>query len=220
MNKIILIGRTTSEVRYNHTANGVAYARTTVAVERRNSNTDATDFIPVVAWRGTADFLNAHVRKGTLISIEGALFSNQYESRDGNIVRSYEVSIENVSILEPKSVVENRQPNPGYVPSPAQNRPNVNYTPNLNPQGTTNSQARVGNQIQTPEIKPNFGSVNSNFTQVHQQNKVVPPMNDFHSLDDDTFNSLNSSNNNTPNVANNDNESSFMFDLDNIDKLD
>ncbi|VDR42505.1 single-stranded DNA-binding protein [Mycoplasmopsis caviae] len=62
---------------------------------------------PIVAWRNSAEFLNNFATKGALVSIEGSFTSSQYEGQNGT-VWSYEVTVENISLLEPRSVREQR----------------------------------------------------------------------------------------------------------------
>lgn len=106
MNKVLLIGRVSSDVRVFQTQSGIRYARVRLAINRRGT-TDITDFIPLVAWRGNADFMAANVYKGTLIAVEGSIYMSSYQ-RDGANVTSFEVNIDNINILEPKSVVQSR----------------------------------------------------------------------------------------------------------------
>ncbi|MBW0594446.1 single-stranded DNA-binding protein [Mycoplasmopsis anatis] len=106
MNKVLLIGRVSSDVRVFQTQSGVRYARVRLAINRRGT-TDITDFIPLVAWRSNADFMASNVYKGTLIAVEGSIYMSSYQ-KDGINVSSFEVNIDNINILEPKSVVQSR----------------------------------------------------------------------------------------------------------------
>lgn len=113
MNKVLLIGRTTSDIELNHTSSNVPYTRLTLAVSRRNQgNNDITDFIPLVAWRNTALLFKSSVPKGSLIAVEGNLQSSSYTSNKTNqIVRSYDVHVETFHFLESKKVSEERLKN-------------------------------------------------------------------------------------------------------------
>lgn len=110
MNKVILIGRTTSDIELNHTSSNVPYTRLTLAVSRRNQgNNEITDFIPLVAWRNTALLFKSSVPKGSLIAVEGNLQSNSYTSSKTNqIVRTYDVHVDTFHFLESKKVSEER----------------------------------------------------------------------------------------------------------------
>lgn len=110
MNKVILIGRLTQDSKANLTASGVQYLRNTVAVNRNtSSNQEITDFVPVVAWRQIAQFIENYAPKGTLVAIEGSLFSNQYTNKEGKRVVTYEVNIDNINLLESRQIREQRQ---------------------------------------------------------------------------------------------------------------
>ncbi|QDY86677.1 single-stranded DNA-binding protein [Mycoplasma anserisalpingitidis] len=106
MNKVLLIGRVSSDIRIFQTQSGIRYARVRLAINRRGT-TDVTDFIPLVAWRANADFMTSNVFKGTLIAVEGSIYMSSYQ-RDGVNVTSFEVNVDNINILEPKSVVQSR----------------------------------------------------------------------------------------------------------------
>ncbi|EFF41856.1 single-stranded DNA-binding protein [Mycoplasmopsis alligatoris] len=149
MNKVILIGRVASDIRFNQTPSGIAYARLTLAVSRRNSNTakENADFIPMVAWRATATFIGNYVKKGALISIEGSFTSSSYEGPDGKMLRNYEVTIENINLLESKAVVEARNAAHGEF---NKNNFSGNFNNNFNSNNSFNQNK-----------KPEFGFGNS-----------------------------------------------------------
>lgn len=112
MNKVILIGRIANDIKLNYTQSGTPYIRATIAVNRRQTSREnqQTDFISLVAWRNTASFMSQYVNKGSLVSIEGQLTVSQFSSKEnGQINRSTDVTVENISLLEPRSVIEKRQ---------------------------------------------------------------------------------------------------------------
>ncbi|CAC13783.1 SINGLE-STRAND BINDING PROTEIN (SSB) (HELIX-DESTABILIZING PROTEIN) [Mycoplasmopsis pulmonis] len=110
MNRICIVGRITRDPYNNITNSGISYSRFTIAVDRRNFSSqrseNITDYIPVVAWRGLSEFIKKNVFKGTLVSVEGSLQS-YIRSEDKNT--SYEVNIENFSILESRQIIEERK---------------------------------------------------------------------------------------------------------------
>lgn len=184
MNKVILIGRTTTEIRFNQTSNGISYARVTLAVERQGMQQETTDYLPLMAWRATAEFMNRNVRKGTLISIIGYLSSSNYQSKDGNLVRSYDVVVDNISILEPKSVVENRVPNPGVTQVNNFNsnsfRKDNNIQSSINiPNNTQNNTFNVQNQK-----APYLGNTSELDSLKNNTEDDVPQYFDIDQLDD------------------------------------
>lgn len=123
MNKVLLVGRVANDVSYNKSNSGITYLRTSIAINRRGSQ-DQTDFIPIIAWRNTADFMNSIITKGVLVSIEGSLISSSYQNSEGRIIRTYEVNVEKIQLLESKATVQNR--NSGNFANYQQN-PNSKY---------------------------------------------------------------------------------------------
>lgn len=99
LNKIIILGRLTSDPELKQTNSGVSVATFTVAVERnyKSGDTKLTDFIPCNAWRSTADFIAKYFHKGDMIAVDGTLQSDKYTDKDGNNRTSYRVVAENVS---------------------------------------------------------------------------------------------------------------------------
>ncbi|QNM93766.1 single-stranded DNA-binding protein [Mycoplasma sp. Pen4] len=137
LNQITLVGRITADPVLAHTSNNVPYVRLTIAVNRPGSNQvngqDIADFIPLVAWTQTAEFISRNIRKGSLVLVTGSLQSSTYNSTQTNqLVRSYDVRINSINPLEPKQVVEARI---------AANGSNATFTPNLRQPNNTTSNA-------------------------------------------------------------------------------
>lgn len=84
MNYVVLMGRLTADPELRQTNEGVPFCNFTVAVERdyRKDAETKTDFIPVTAWRGTAEFIERNFAKGQMIAVHGRLRVNNYE-KDG-----------------------------------------------------------------------------------------------------------------------------------------
>lgn len=99
MNKVILIGRTTSEIEIKSTQGGKSVCSFSLAVDRPMSK-GTTDFIPCTAWNKTAELLGQYVRKGARIAVEGKLTSRQYEDKQGNKRTAYEVLVDSIEFLE------------------------------------------------------------------------------------------------------------------------
>ena len=106
MNKVLLVGRLTFEPDIRETSNGVMYARCSIAVTRSYSR-EITDFIPIVAWRHSAQFIKNYVRKGNLVSIEGIFISSRYVNSENKNVTKYEVQVDRINLLQPKSNNDN-----------------------------------------------------------------------------------------------------------------
>jgi len=100
LNRIILMGRLTRDPELRHTQQGTAVASFTLAVDRdfkgRDGGERATDFIDVVAWRNTAEFVSKYFTKGRMAVVEGRLQIRDWTDRDGGKRRTAEVIAENV----------------------------------------------------------------------------------------------------------------------------
>lgn len=100
LNKIILMGRLTKDPELRHTTSGIAVASFSIAVDRDFKNKETgekeTDFIDIVAWRNTAEFVSKYFSKGRMAVVEGRLQIRPWTDRDGNKRRSAEVVADNV----------------------------------------------------------------------------------------------------------------------------
>ncbi len=107
INKVILMGRLTADPELRQTPSGVSTCQFTVAVTRGFANQNGerqSDFITVVAWRQTAEFVCRYFTKGRLILVEGELRTRTYDDKRYPDVRHYvtEVFADNVSFGETK----------------------------------------------------------------------------------------------------------------------
>ena len=105
MNKVLLVGRLTRDPYTNSTASNIKYSRFTVAVSRP-FGVDQTDFIPVVAWRSTAEFIEKYAKKGAQVSVEGRFNSSTYQNDEGDNITRYEVTADRVELLESRATRE------------------------------------------------------------------------------------------------------------------
>lgn len=99
LNRIILMGRLTRDPELRKTGNGTAVTSFTLAVDRDYKSQDGereTDFIDVVAWRGTAEFVFKYFTKGRMVVVEGRLQVRDWTDKDGAKRRSTEVIADNV----------------------------------------------------------------------------------------------------------------------------
>lgn len=108
INKVILMGRLTSDPELRQTTSGVSTCQFTVAVTRNYQGANGerqSDFITVVAWRQTAEFVCRYFTKGRLILVEGELRTRTYEDKRYPEVRHYvtEVYADTVSFGETKA---------------------------------------------------------------------------------------------------------------------
>lgn len=108
MNKVCLIGRSTSDVELKQTSTGRDYVKFTLAVDRglgkeaRESGKQTADFISCVAWGQTAEFLNKYIHKGDRLGITGKIQTGSYINNDGDKVYTMDVVVENTTLLEGK----------------------------------------------------------------------------------------------------------------------
>ena len=100
LNHIVLMGRLTRDPELRYTNSNVPVASFTVAVDRdfgRGENGERqTDFINVVAWRQTGEFVSKYFTKGSMIVVSGRLQIREYTDRDGNRRTAAEVVADNV----------------------------------------------------------------------------------------------------------------------------
>ena len=99
LNKIIIMGRLTRDPELRRTQSGTAVTSFSLAVERdfkEQNGEKKTDFIEVVAWRNTAEFVGKYFTKGRMAVVEGRLQIRDWTDRDGGKRRSAEVIAESV----------------------------------------------------------------------------------------------------------------------------
>lgn len=106
LNKIFIMGRLTRDPELRRTNSGTAVTGFTLAVDRDFKNADGTkdtDFIDVVAWRGTAEFTAKCFSKGRMAVVEGRLQMREWQDKDGNKRRNAEVIADNVFFGDSRS---------------------------------------------------------------------------------------------------------------------
>ena len=99
LNHIVLMGRLTRDPELRRTGGGVAVASFTLAVDRDFTAQGAereTDFVDIVAWRNTAEFVSKYFAKGRMAVVCGRLQIRNWQDKDGNKRRSAEVVADNV----------------------------------------------------------------------------------------------------------------------------
>jgi len=100
LNKIFLMGRLTRDPELRRTQTGTPVASFTLAVDRdfkdRSTGERATDFIDVVAWRQTGEFVSRYFAKGRMAVVEGRLQLRDWTDKDGNKRRTAEVVADQV----------------------------------------------------------------------------------------------------------------------------
>ena len=100
LNKIFIMGRLTRDPELRHTQSGTAVASFSLAVDRdfkdKATGEKATDFIDVVAWRQTGEFVSRYFTKGRMAIVEGRLQIRDWTDKEGNKRRSAEVVADQV----------------------------------------------------------------------------------------------------------------------------
>ncbi len=100
LNHIVLMGRLTRDPELRRTGSGIAVASFSIAVDRdfgsKESGERETDFIDIVAWRQTAEFVSKYFAKGRMAVVSGRLQIRNWNDKDGNKRRSAEVVADNV----------------------------------------------------------------------------------------------------------------------------
>ena len=103
-NLVVLTGRLTADPELKTTPNGISVTTFSIAVDRRYRSGEErqTDFINIVAWRQSAEFITKYFKKGNLIGIEGSIQTRRYQDKNGNNRTAFEVVANNVQFVESK----------------------------------------------------------------------------------------------------------------------
>ena len=106
LNCAIIMGRLVADPELRTTANGTTVTSFTVAIERsfvKAGEERQADFLDIVAWRSTAEFITRYFRKGSMIAIQGSIQARSYEDKNGNKRKAVEIVADNVSFCGSKS---------------------------------------------------------------------------------------------------------------------
>ena len=120
LNKIILIGNLGRDPDMNYTPNGKAITKFTMAVNRRSRDRetgerrDETTWFSVVAWDQLAETCNNYLHKGSKVYIEGRMGSRKYTDKDGVERTVWDVTAENMEMLDPKGAGASGEGQSGY----------------------------------------------------------------------------------------------------------
>ncbi len=103
-NLVVLTGRLTADPELKTTPNGISVTRFSIAVSRRyrSGEESQADFINILAWRQTAEFITKYFKKGSMIGIEGSIQTGKYTDKNGNNRTTFEVVANNVQFVESK----------------------------------------------------------------------------------------------------------------------
>jgi len=106
INNVVLMGRLVADPELRTTPTGVSVTSFAIAVERsyaKQGEERTADFIDIVAWRQSADFITRYFRKGSMIAIEGSIQTRTYTDKEGNKRKAVEVLANRVSFCGSKS---------------------------------------------------------------------------------------------------------------------
>lgn len=116
LNSVCLMGRLVADPELRTTPSGVSVCSFRIAVDRNyqtKGQERQTDFINIVTWRGTADFVSRYFHKGSMVVIQGSIRTESYTDKEGNKRTSFSVQADNVMFGESKGAAGNSQ---GYAP--------------------------------------------------------------------------------------------------------
>lgn len=111
INNVVLMGRLTADPELKTTQNGNSVTSFSIAVDRsyKKGEKAEVDFINIVAWRKTAEFICDYFSKGSMIAITGRIQTRRYEDKHGNKRTAFEVIADEVSFCGGKSDGGNRK---------------------------------------------------------------------------------------------------------------
>ena len=102
-NLVVLTGRLTADPELRTTNNNIPVTSFSIAVNRRYKAGEESqaDFINIVAWRQTAEFVTKYFKKGSMIGIEGSIQTRKYVDKEtGKNRTAFEVIANNVQFVE------------------------------------------------------------------------------------------------------------------------
>lgn len=121
INNVIIAGRLTKDPELRKTQNGTSVCLFTLAVERKKSSDQSkqsTDFIPCIAWKQSADYLQNYGKKGSQVAVIGSIQTSSYKNQQGQMVYVTEVNADNVQLWNnQQKQIENKpasDPYPSY----------------------------------------------------------------------------------------------------------
>ncbi|HIQ90729.1 MAG TPA: single-stranded DNA-binding protein [Candidatus Coprosoma intestinipullorum] len=113
MNRVVLAGRLTADPEIRKSPNGNSVVRFSLAVNRKFKNANGqyeVDYINCVAFKGTADTINAYVSKGDMLIVEGRIQTSKYTRVDGSTAYSTDIAVDGITLVGGRKNTENSQP--------------------------------------------------------------------------------------------------------------
>lgn len=115
------MGRLVADPELRHTQSDIAVTSFTIAVDRsyQKAGTDRqADFIDIVAWRSTAEFVCKYFSKGQLVAVQGSIQTRSYQDKDGNKRKVFEIVADEVHFAEKKKEQQSSSAAPSGYDAP------------------------------------------------------------------------------------------------------
>lgn len=121
LNVVVLTGRLTADPELKTTGSGISVCSFSIAVDRRYKSGEErqADFINIVTWRSSAEFVSKYFKKGQMIAIEGSIQTRKYVDRDGKNRTAFEVVANNVQFADFGKREGNDYDNSAAAPAPS-----------------------------------------------------------------------------------------------------
>ena len=104
LNKVVLAGRLTADLELKQTQSGISVVSFTIAVNRKYSKEQQqTDFISVIAWRQTAEFISRYFKKGSAICLTGTIQTRSWQDQQGQKRYATEIVADEAMFVDSKS---------------------------------------------------------------------------------------------------------------------
>ena len=129
LNKVVLAGRLTADPELKATTSGISVTQFTLAVDRyMGKDADKrSDFISIVAWRQTAEFITRHFRRGSALCVVGSIQTRSWTDQNGGKRYATEVVADEAHFVESKGSSEQGAVAPApATPTPMQQLEDIN----------------------------------------------------------------------------------------------
>ena len=132
MNKVFLVGNLTNDPIAKQTSTGKSMTTFSIAINEKLNNQNRTMFIPCKAWDRRADFINAYLKKGDTVVIDGKLDRRSYSNKEGKNVYVTEVIVEQIKSVRSKGFTNDQKTNDDQSKSEELVSVNDNFDVNQN----------------------------------------------------------------------------------------
>lgn len=113
LNVVAIMGRLVADPELRTTPSGVSVCTVRIACDRnfvQQGQERQADFLDVVAWRGTAEFISKHFSKGSMVAVHGHLQTRNYKDKNGNSRTAVEIVADDLSFAGPSKRPAGQQP--------------------------------------------------------------------------------------------------------------